>query len=163
MQTIKAYLSDTSITFWSCLFPITYLMHIAEEYWFGGGYSAYLMKLRGVHLSQTRFLVAQSIGLFLVILGILIARRIGFLRIMIVILGATVLTNGITHTATSLSQLSYGPGLITSLLVWLPLGVATLIRFHGEIKPRKYWMAIAIGVAINGIVAIFTLRGGRIG
>jgi hypothetical protein len=162
MKNLKAYLSDTSITFWSWLFPVTYLMHVAEEYWIGGGYSQYLLKLRGVHLSPTRFLISQSVGLALMIIGILIARRLKFLRILLVILGGVVMVNGITHTATSLTYWSYGPGLITSLFVWLPLGIATLIRFYGTISPRKYWMAVAIGVGINAAIAIFTMRGGRI-
>jgi Protein of unknown function with HXXEE motif len=162
MKNLKAYLSDTSITFWSWLFPITYLMHVAEEYSLGGGYSQYILKLRGVHFSSTRFLVSQSVGLGLMIIGILIARRLGFLRILLVILGGVVLVNGITHTVTSLTYWSYGPGLITSLLVWLPLGIATLIRFYGLISPRKYWMAVLIGVGINAAIAIFTMRGGRI-
>ncbi|MDQ3172961.1 MAG: hypothetical protein M3Q91_04515 [Acidobacteriota bacterium] len=42
---------------------VTYLLHIAEEYWGGEGYSAYLLKLRGVQLSPTRFLVVQAIGI----------------------------------------------------------------------------------------------------
>ncbi|MGH9880905.1 MAG: HXXEE domain-containing protein [Pyrinomonadaceae bacterium] len=163
MNNFKAHLSDTSIAFWSWLFPVTYLMHIAEEYFVGGGYSEYLMKLRGVHLSPTRFLVSQSIGVVLMIIGMLIARRLGFLKIMLVILGAVVLINGITHTVTSLTYRSYGPGLITSIFVWFPLGVATLIRFHGTIKPRKYWMAVLIGVGINAAIAVFTMKGGRIG
>jgi Protein of unknown function with HXXEE motif len=163
MKNLKAHLSDTSIAFWSWLFPVTYLMHVAEEYFVGGGYSEYLMKLRGVHLSATRFLVSQTIGVVLMIIGLVIARRLGFLKIMLVILGAVVLVNGITHTVTSLTYMGYGPGLITSIFVWFPLGVATLIRFHGTIKPKKYWTAVAIGVGINAVIGIFTMRGGRIG
>jgi Protein of unknown function with HXXEE motif len=163
MEHLKTRLSNTSITFWAWLFPITYLLHVAEEYFVGGGYSEYLYKLRGVHLSPTRFLVSQAVGFVLMVIGLMLAKRLGFIRIMLVILGGVVMVNGITHTVTSLVHMSYGPGLLSSLLLWLPLGIATLIRFHGAIKPKKYWMAVAIGVGINAVIAIYTLRGGRVG
>jgi hypothetical protein len=161
MEKVKRYLSNTSITFWSWLFPITYLMHIAEEYWGGEGYPAYLLKLRGVQLSPTRFLIAQSVGFILVMMGIILSQRFNFPNMMLVVLGAVVLINGLTHTITSIRHPSYGPGLITSLLLWIPLGVATLIRFKGSLSDRRYWVSVAIGIGINAVVAVLTLRGGR--
>ncbi len=161
MNKLKAYFSNTTDDFWAWLFPITHLMHVAEEYFVGGGYSEYLMRLSGVHLSESRFLVAQSVGLVLMVTGILIARRLNFLSMMLVILGATCLVNGLSHTITSAVNLAYGPGLVTSLFVWLPLGVATLIRCYGKMARGRYWTAVAIGIGINVAVGIFTLRGGQ--
>src|SRR2546427_10754663 len=66
--------SEASVAFWSWLFPVTYIFHIAEEYWGGEGYPAYLLRLRGVYLSPTRFLFDQALGLALVLAGIIIAR-----------------------------------------------------------------------------------------
>lgn len=163
MKRLKTYLSSISARAWAWLFPITNLLHFAEEYWVGGGYSAYLMKLRGVHFSSTRFVVAQTIGFLLMIIGILIARRLRFLEMMLVILGGLVMANGVSHTLTALVHSEYGPGLFTSIFVWLPLGIATLIRFHGSMKPSRYWTAVLIGIGINVVIGIFTLRGGRLG
>ena len=50
---------DRRTILWSWLFPLSYLIHIAEEYWGGEGYPAYLLRLRGVHMSTARFLAAQ--------------------------------------------------------------------------------------------------------
>src|ERR1700704_5689216 len=101
--------------FWSWLFPLSYLIHIAEEYWGGEGYPAYILRLRGVHMSTPRFLAAQSVGLILVTIGVIMARRLKFLPMMLVILGALVAGNALTHTVTAVSILSYGPGLISSI------------------------------------------------
>lgn len=161
MTNLKQYLSNTSITFWALLFPITYLMHVAEEYWIGGGYMEYLWRLRGVHLPEKTFLISQTVGFTLMIIGILIAYRFRFLEIMLVILGAVCLANGLSHSLTSAVEFQYGPGLITSLFVWLPLGIATLIRFFGHMKNRSYLIAVVSGFLINVAVGIFTLRGGR--
>src|SRR5882724_13376436 len=87
---------------WSWLFPITYLIHIAEEYWGGEGYPAYLLRLRGVHMSTARFLAAQSVGFILVTIGVILARRLKFLPMMLVILGALVAGNALTHAVTAL-------------------------------------------------------------
>ncbi len=70
--------STAAVDFWLWVFPLTYLIHIAEEYWGGEGYPAYILRLRGVHMSTARFLVAQSVGLILVTIGVILARRFKF-------------------------------------------------------------------------------------
>ena len=87
---------DSSVTLWSWLFPLTYVIHITEEFYGGEGYSAYLQRLRGVEMSPAKFLVGQAIGLALIVFGILIARRLGFPRQLLVILGTVVLFNGLS-------------------------------------------------------------------
>jgi uncharacterized protein with HXXEE motif len=160
---LSAGIYDRATIFWSWLFPLSYLIHIAEEYWGGEGYPAYILRLRGVHMSTTRFLAAQSVGFILVTIGVILARRLKFLPMMLVILGTIVAGNALTHTVTALSILAYGPGLVSSIFIWGPLGIATMIRYKRYINDqRQYWIAIAIGVAINVIVGILTMRGGRV-
>ena len=154
---------DRRTILWSWLFPLSYLIHIAEEYWGGQGYPAYLLRLRGVHMSNTRFLAAQSVGFILVTIGVILARKLKFLPMMLVILGALVAGNALTHTVTALGVLEYGPGLWSSIFVWGPLGIVTMIRYKSAIDEQwQYWLAIAIGVAINVIVGVLAMRGGRI-
>jgi hypothetical protein len=162
MQSQTTSPSTAAITLWLWVFPVTYLIHIAEEYWGGEGYPAYILRLRGVHMSTTRFLVAQGVGAVLVTLGVILARRFNFPQMMLVILGTIVLVNGITHTVTALSIMSYGPGLWSSIFVWMPLGIFTLLRFRKGVSTKKYWIAIAIGVGVNVVVGILTMRGGRV-
>ncbi len=154
--------SQAAVNFWSWVFPVTYLIHIAEEYWGGEGYPAYILRLRGVHMSTTRFLVAQGVGFVLVTIGVILARHFKFPRMMLIILGSIVMVNGITHTVTALSIMRYGPGLWSSIFVWLPLGIYTLVRFRRGVNPKQYWIGIAIGVGINVVVGILTMRGGKI-
>ena len=154
---------DRRTILWSWLFPLSYVIHIAEEYWGGEGYPAYLLRLRGVHMSTARFLAAQSVGLILVTIGVVLARRLKFLPMMLVILGTMVAGNALTHTVNALSIHQYGPGLFSSIFIWGPLGIATMLRFKRAIDDqRQYWIAIAIGVAINIVIGILTMRGGRV-
>jgi len=114
-------------------------------------------------MSTTRFLAAQSAGFILVTIGVILARRLKFLPMMLVILGALVAGNALTHTVTALSILEYGPGLWSSIFVWGPLGIATIIRYKSAIDDqRQYWIAIAIGIGINVVVGILAMRGGRV-
>ena len=155
---------DRATILWSWLFPLSYLIHIAEEYWGGEGYPAYILRLRGVHMSTPRFLAAQSVGFILVTISVILARRLKFLPMMLVILGTVVAGNALTHTVTALSIFRYGPGLLSSIFIWGPLGIATLIHFKTYIDDqRQYWIAIAIGVGVNVVVGILTMRGGRVG
>ncbi len=156
------FLSYSTVTFWSWLFPITYVIHIAEEYWGGEGYSAYLLSARGVHFSPTRFLVIQAAAVVLMVIGILLARRFSFPTLMIVILGSTVLVNALTHILSGIGEGGYGPGLASSVLIWLPLGVATLVQFKNSMTINRYWTGVAIGMGINLIVAVITMRGGQL-
>jgi hypothetical protein len=165
-RNLKAYqlgIYDRATIFWSWLFPLSYLIHIAEEYWGGEGYPAYILRLRGVHMSTARFLVAQSVGFILVTIAVVLARRFKFLPMMLVILGAVVAGNALTHTVTALSILKYGPGLFSSIFIWGPLGIATMIRFKRYLDDqRQYGLGIAIGIGINVVVGILTMRGGRV-
>ena len=162
MPTLVELRSERLIRLFSWLIPVTYLIHIVEEYWGGEGYSAYIYRLRGVHLSPTRFLVAQAIGLILVTAGILIARRLGFPAMMMVILMMTLLGNVVTHTFNAITQLSYNPGLLTALLIWLPMGIFALVRFRSATGAKRSWIALGIGIGINVVVGVITMRGGRL-
>src|SRR6266850_6418383 len=102
MYTETSSPSTSTVNFWLWVFPVTYLIHVAEEYWGGEGYPAYILRLRGVHMSTTRFLVAQSVGFFLATIGVILARRLKFLPMMLVILGTVVAVNAITHIVTAL-------------------------------------------------------------
>jgi hypothetical protein len=144
------------------LFPVTYLIHIAEEYWGGEGYSAYLFRLRGVHLSPTRFLVLQSFGVVMIVAAVTLSQQLRFPRFMLGVLGALVLCNGITHTVTALSHGGYGPGLVSCILIWIPLGLVTLFLLYGQMPTWRWFVAMMIGFAINGIVALVAMRGGRL-
>lgn len=146
---------------WMWLFPLTYLIHIAEEYWGGEGYCAYLYRLRGVHFSTARFLFFQGLGVLFVVTGIFVSLQLRFPRFFLGIMGALVLSNGITHTVTAMRHGGYGPGLVSCVLVWIPLGLVTLFLLYGEMPNARLAVTVAIGFSINGAIALFTMRGGR--
>jgi len=144
----RPFQSHISTSFWTWIFPVTYLVHIAEEYWGGEGYSSYLLRLRGITLSPTRFLMSQAVALVLMIIGIILAKYLKFPNQMIVILGSVVFINGVTHCVQTVAHGEYVPGLFTAILMWIPFGIATLLRFKGEMRTGSYWTSVALGMVI---------------
>lgn len=113
-------------------------------------------------MSPARFLAAQSIGFILVTLGVILAKQFHFPQTMLLILGTIVLVNGLTHSFTSIATQSYGPGLYSSVLIWIPLGLITLLGFKDGVTRHRYWLCIGIGVGVNVLVGVITMRGGRL-
>ncbi len=91
--------------------------------------------------------------------GVILARRFRFPNLFNVLLGSVVLGNCLTHLVQMVSHREYVPGLITAVLIWLPLGIATLVRFKGTMSKRRYWFALALGVGINVLVEFVILVG----
>jgi hypothetical protein len=51
--------------------------------------------------------------------------------------------------------------LISGVLIWIPFGLATLIRFRNSMRTSRYWLYLGIGVGINAAIAVITLKGGK--
>ncbi len=162
MNSLNHYFSDSSLMLWTGLFSFTYLLHIAEEYWVGGGYSAHVFKTRGIELSQTRFLALHSLGLVLMVAGIVLATSLRFPRTMFVILGATVLVNSLIDALSSIVSSHYGPGLVTAIGLWLPLGCLSLVTFRYGMSGIRFTLAVAIGATVSGLVEVIAMRGGKL-
>lgn len=145
---------------WPWLFPSTYLIHIAEEYWGGEGYSAHLAKTRGVRLTPLRFFFLTGLGWLIMTAAIFIAARLNFPQLMLLIFGTVVLANGLSHTITGLLTAKYNPGLLTGLLLWIPLGAATLARLNGSMSWSRYLVGVAVGVGIQFSVSLLAKSGG---
>jgi|SRR5580765_4154360 len=161
MDPVSEVHSTFSIIFWLWFFPVSYVIHAAEEYWGGEGYTAYLYRLRGVHIPKTRFVVLHLLGLAIISASMLIAYLLHYPVFIIVLFGALIFCNGISHTITAIWDRGYGPGLVTSVL-WIPLGALAVYDMFGQISTVRLAIATAIGLAINGGVAFFTMKGGKL-
>lgn len=139
---------------WAWLFPIAYVLHIAEEYWGGDGFILHLSQTRGVHFSPMRFFVMTGIGLTLMILGIALAQKFKFPQLLLVIFGTVILINGLAHAISSIVTRRYNPGLMSGMLIWIPLGALTLAQLWGSMHTSRYLTAAGIGAAIQAVVSL---------
>lgn len=155
-------MENFSIVQWLALFPASYIIHFAEEFWCGEGYPAYLFRIRGVRMTSRRFVVLQTLGFILFVVACVVSFSLGFPQLMIAILSGFVFCNGISHTVTAFFDRRYGPGLIASLVLWIPLGAISIYFLIGQMSNLRLLAGVAIGFAINGAVALATFRGGKI-
>jgi hypothetical protein len=147
-----------TMTAWLALFPLTYLVHISEEYWCGGGYSNYLMTNYCVELSPEHFVRLQALGVFLMTLGVIAGLILRFPLTMVAILSAIVLGNALVHTIRSIQGWTYTPGLVTAVVLWLPLGSVSLLAVWPFISSGKFTLALAVGFVTNCVVELITTR-----
>jgi hypothetical protein len=148
---------------WPWLFPATYLAHIAEEYWGGGGFSVHLARSKGIRLTPARFLALTGAGWVLMVAGILLSHALKFPQLLLVVLATVVLINGLWHALGSVTEGGYTPGLITGVLVWAPLGAVTLFVLRGSMGGRRYLAGLAVGVAVHVVVTWLASRGEEVG
>ncbi|HEX8136801.1 MAG TPA: HXXEE domain-containing protein [Pyrinomonadaceae bacterium] len=153
--------SGSTVKIWLWLFPVVYLLHIAEEYWAGGGYVAYVARTHGVQLSPTKFLVLNAVGWALMTLGVALARRLGFTEWLLVCLATVILINGLSHTTSAVLRGEYNPGLLTGLLIFIPLGVGLLFYLSGRMRRRRYLGALTVGVLVHGVIFLLAATGGQ--
>lgn len=158
---IISTLNDQTNLAWLALFPASYVIHFAEEYWGGEGYPAYLHRLRGVEITNRRFVILQALGFVLFVGGCVVSYLLGFPQLMIAILSGFIFCNGSSHTITAIFDRRYGPGLVASALLWMPLGAVSVWLLIGHMTNLRLAIGVVVGLAINGAVALFTLRGGK--
>jgi hypothetical protein len=154
MRTLLKHFSQSSTLAWATLFPITYLLHIAEEFYCNGGFPQYMLKYYHVELTEARFLKLQLIGVIAMIIGLWLSARLRFPRMMLVILASVVLMNAVSHLTRSVANARYEPGLLTGVALWMPLGLVTIYLNRAEMSSSRLMFSIAIGLGISALVEL---------
>lgn len=143
---------------WPLLFPATYLVHIAEEYWCGGGFYNWA-KVLGMEISPTRFLAINALAWTIMASVCAIASAIPATRPGMVPFASAVLLNGAAHLLASLLTGTYSPGLFSGLLLWIPLGSYTLGRAHSGMPRRVFWSLSGLGILLHATVTLIAFFG----
>lgn len=144
--------TDSFIGNWAWLFPLSYLVHILEEYW--GGFPAWIARFWGVESSSGNFLSWNGGALVMMMVGIVLVLKTKSYRWLLVSFGTVVLINGMVHTVASVVTKSYSPGLISGLLLFIPLGAITLIRAHRQVNRRTFRAGLIVGVLMHMFVVL---------
>ena len=132
---------------WLWLFPLVYLLHVVEEFMSVG-------PSHGINVSRNLFLILSTVAWLLMICGIVLARRFGFPHFMGVCLGTTVFLNGITHIINSFIYGRYDAGVVSGSVIFIPLGLATLISLRNSMRTQRYILGVLVGVVIQAIALV---------
>ena len=135
------------------LLPIAYLLHLAEE-WFGG-FSQWTLEVMGQGIDTERFILVNSLFFVFCVVGSLIAVRIPRLSWLAVIFASLFGLNGVLHMLATLGFGQYAPGVITGLVIYLPLSAYVLIEMKKRLSVPVFNMSIVAGIVLHA--AIFWL------
>ena len=135
------------------LFPSTYVVHLAEEYFGADGFTVWLQRTFGIPLTDAEFVAWNVFGLMLMCVGAVLVGRGAQFRFIEIALAVAVLGNAAGHAISSIVTLTYSPGLITGVLLWGPLGWFRL-RMGAAATSRRGRIA---GVSIGVLVIFVTL------
>jgi hypothetical protein len=146
---------------WLWLFPATYAVHIAEEGLAGQRFYRWIQRFPlaralGVQISGSSFLVVNLIYLGAMLAAVIVASLPGC-GWLIPALGVLVAVNGLGHLGGSLATRSYSPGLISGLILWLPLGAFALATSHRTLPQFAFWVGVSAGLLIQAAVAASVL------
>ena len=137
---------------WYWLLPLTYVIHIAEEYF--GGFVEWSARTSGSGLDVQGFLVLTTIGGLLTATGVYLSGR-WRLHGWIPITMATIFTiNSVQHLISTVTTSSYSPGLFSGLLIWMPLGLLVLHRAYRDHSAAMLLKSAAVGILIQGAISL---------
>lgn len=132
-------------------FPATYALHAAEEFCTGETFPVWISRFAGVHFTATAFLWLNGIAMAVMLLAAAGAAR--GVRWLAVTLATVVAINGTAHLVGSLATWTWSPGVVTGTLLWLPLGLSTLVHARRALPRRTLLGAAALGFAAHAVVS----------
>jgi uncharacterized protein with HXXEE motif len=144
----------TSMFFWAL--PAAALAHIFEEFVYPGGFTAWYARYRPeTALSFTRgFAIGINVALVAGCAAPLVSRPPQSVALWLT-LAALVAGNALFHVRGVYVLRSYSPGVITSVLLYLPLAIAGYPHFlrSAEASPGTALAALVLGGSYNFISA----------
>lgn len=135
---------------WAWLYPITFLIHILEEYF--GGFYTWASRNEGIQFTEGAFLSLISLAFVLVFVAAFLISRSAQMDWLLVCLAVVITLNTFSHGFDSVASMSYSPGVLSGLILWLPLGLLTLWKGLPRISQRSRWSGVAVGVFVYLVV-----------
>lgn len=134
------------------LFVPAYALHLVEEFW--GGFPQWIARVAGEPLPPAAFLSINAAAMAVLVLAIRAAtssERAGWLAVAI---GTAAGTNAIAHLGGSMLTGIYSPGLLTGIVIYVPLSLLTLTRAVRQAPPTAFGRGVAVGIVVNVVVFI---------
>jgi Protein of unknown function with HXXEE motif len=133
-------------------FAPAFAIHVAEE-WFAG-FTTWVAQIAGRPMPDRAFLAINAIAMLLLLIGIRAASRSESKGWIAVAIAAIVLINTVSHMAGAVLTQSYAPGLISAVVLYVPLGSLTLIRAIDQSARGTVSKGVAAATAIHGLVFV---------
>jgi hypothetical protein len=136
------------------LLPLFYAFHLIEEYYGGEGLPSWLSDVFSVNLSQTDFLAINAVAFTIVLLIAILHAYIRKIHFIVAVVGIVFFLNGIIHTLSSLFTMTYSPGMISGILLYIPLGILIYRFIFSQMEPARIKKCILLAALIHILVAV---------
>jgi hypothetical protein len=130
------------------LFPTTYILHLSEEYFVWGGFPLWAERRLGLQFSDVEFVAWNAFALALMVLSAWLVNRDPKLRFLEIALAVAVLGNVVAHVLGSVTTRTYSPGLLTGVVLWMPVGLQRLKGAWAASTRKARIVGIYIGVSV---------------
>jgi hypothetical protein len=137
------------------LLPAAILVHQLEEYF--GHFPIWYSDLLNVQLSNQDFIVINTVGLF-VFSVLSLSYLFNKNNLILVALGTLVFVNGLMHPLISIFTFSYSPGTISSVVLFIPLGLIIYKRIWPQLHRGEGIVATVIGILIILTASIIAIN-----
>ena len=131
----------------TALLPVAFLLHVCEE-WFGG-FSRWTGEIVGVSIGAERFLIINTIGFLVLLVGTFAARRRPGFAWLAAVAAALLGLNGLLHALATLGLGRYSPGVITGLLLYVPLSAVMLRTLALQLPRGVFVRSVIFGVTLH--------------
>ncbi|HLF09829.1 MAG TPA: HXXEE domain-containing protein [Gammaproteobacteria bacterium] len=138
---------------WPLALPSAYALHLAEEWYGGEGLVAWTERVLGTELTPLRFVILNAVAWPLFAALTVLAIRFTAYAWLLVTFATIVVVNALLHALGTLAVGVYSPGLVTGLLLYVPVGGLVLVTGRHKLPPRRFGGALLLGVAIHVAVA----------
>lgn len=151
---------STPLALWLLLFLAVYLLHLFEEFFAGVRLARDQSQMRGVNMTARQFIVAAIIAAAFLTIGIYLTLLLHFPQWSLAGLATVMLINGFSHTITGARRWEYTPGLITGILIFIPLGFVMLFRLYEIMRFSRFSSAVLAGVGAHALISLLGRKGG---
>ena len=131
----------------AALYPVAYLLHLIDERYYWIGTADFSTQFFGVYFTNEAWWAVNVPSLVIVtVTAILVVRQV-WPQWLAVALATHVALHGVMRVPTSAWMLTIAPGLISGLVLCIPLSVFTLIWGWSALRRTQFRNGILVGIA----------------
>lgn len=134
------------------LFVPAYLCHLAEEFF--AGFPEWFAIVVARPLPRTGFLLINAVALVVMVAAIRAATRRETDEWMAIAVATVLFVNAIAHLAGCLVVGAYAPGVLTGVVIYVPLTMLVLIRAWHQARPETFTRGVVAGFLVHALVFV---------
>jgi hypothetical protein len=142
------------------LLVCAYAAHVIEEYL--AGFPQWIAVIAGRSMPTTVFVGINATAFVGMVLAARAAIRSEALGWLAVALATVLFINALAHLGASLVTGSYSPGLVTGVVLYVPIAQLVLLRAWHQTPQAIFWTGVGAGAAVHAVVVAAALVGSRV-